>query len=102
MTWAVVIFNVIMLVWIIAGAASTHATHCGQLSQQLCNDATTTGAGIAIPALIVLWVLGDIILGILWLVTRGRSCPVCGHSVRKGLVVCGKCGHDFRVGAVAA
>jgi len=99
MTWVVVIFNLIMLIWIIAGAAGTHASNCGQLSQRVCNDATATGAGIAIAALIVLWVLGDIILGILWLVTRGRSCPACGRSVRRGLVSCGKCGHDFRSSA---
>jgi hypothetical protein len=104
MTWAVLVFNVLMLVWIIAGAASTHNTpNCvHQLGSKLCTDATETGAGIGIAILIVLWVLGDAILGVLWLVTRGRSCPVCGRPVRRGLVACAKCGHDFRVGAQAA
>jgi len=100
MTWVILIFNAIMVAWIIGGVASTHASNCGQLSQQVCNDAANTGKGIAVVALVVLWLVGDAILGVIWMVTKGRSCPVCGRSVRKGLVACNKCGHDFRTTAV--
>jgi hypothetical protein len=100
MTWTILIFNALMLAWIIGGlanAASHRPTDCGLLGQRLCNDAFNTGTGIAVALLISLWVVGDIILGIIWLVTRGRSCPACGRSVRRGLVTCQGCGHDFRV-----
>jgi hypothetical protein len=103
MTWVVLIFNVIMVIWIIAGlAATSHPTHCQDLTNQLCNDANNTGRGIAVALLIVLWALGDVILGTIWLVTRGRSCPVCGKGVRKGLTACKACGHDFRTAGVSA
>jgi hypothetical protein len=96
MTWVILIFNAIMLIWVIAGAASGHPTNCNGLSTQTCNDAYNAGKGIGVGILIVLWALGDVILGTIWLVTRGRSCPVCGKGVRKGIVVCKSCGHDFR------
>lgn len=102
MTWAVVIFNILMLLWIIIGVATTHPKNCNGLSQQLCNDATNTGKGIAVGIIIILWVIGDVILAVLWLVTRGRSCPVCGRNVKRGLTVCRGCGHDFRATGAAA
>lgn len=102
MTWAIVIFNAIMLIWIIAGAASDTSPTCHNLSQQLCNDATNTGKGIAVFALVIVWLIGDVILGVLWLVTKGRSCPVCGRNVKRGLTVCTGCGTDFRAPGVVA
>lgn len=97
MTWTVVVFNVIMLLWVVFGVSSaTHTGHCQNLSAQLCHDATDTGAAIGAGILIALWVAGDLILGVLWLVTRGRSCPACGRGVRRGVVVCRGCGHDMR------
>jgi hypothetical protein len=98
------LFNLLMLVWVISGAASSSgdATNCGSLSQADCNAAEDIGTGIGVFLLIVLWAFGDIILGIIWLVTnrkKGRDCPVCGNTVKKGLLVCGSCGHDFRAAA---
>lgn len=105
MTWVILAWNVLMVVWIIAGVASaTHNPSCAHtavLGAKTCQNATDAGAGIGVSVLVVLWVLGDIILGVLWLVTRGRSCPVCGRSVRRGLTECGACGHDFRGVATA-
>jgi hypothetical protein len=105
-TYIVLAFNLLMLVWIIAGAAgaSGDATDCGSLSQDACNAAADVGTGIGVALLVVLWVFGDIILGVLWLVTnrkKGRDCPVCGHEVKKGVLVCSACGHDFRAAAAA-
>jgi len=105
-TYIILIFNLIMLAWIISGAssASGDATNCGSLSQADCNAAAGIGTGIAIMLLIPLWAMGDIILGVIWLVTngkKGRDCPVCGTTVKKGVLVCQSCGHDFRTAAVA-
>jgi hypothetical protein len=60
---------------------------------------TAIGAGL----IIVLWALGDVILGVLWLVTnrkKTRPCPVCGSDVKKGVLSCRQCGYDFRAGAM--
>jgi hypothetical protein len=104
MTYVVLLFNLIMLIWVIAGAASGSGqpTDCGTLDAQTCNDAQNVGTAIGVGLLIGLWVAGDIILGILWLVTnhkKSRDCPVCGRDVKKGLTVCRGCGYDFRTAA---
>jgi predicted anti-sigma-YlaC factor YlaD len=103
MTWVVVLFNIIMLAWIIIGVSLSHKTAgcVHQLGSKLCTDATQAGTAIGVGILIVLWVTGDIILGMIWLVTNGRSCPVCGRSVKRGRVSCKGCGHDFRGGTNA-
>lgn len=99
-TYVILAFNLLMLVWIISGAASAggEATDCGTLDQETCEAAEAVGTGIGVVILFVFWVLGDIILGILWLVTNRskRTCPACGSSVKKGLFQCSNCGHDFR------
>src|SRR5688572_5135779 len=98
-TYIILAFNLLMLIWVVGGAstASGTPTDCGTLSASLCNDAETVGAGIAVALLMTLWVFGDIILGVIWLVTnnRGRQCPACGTNVKKGRTMCRPCGHDF-------
>lgn len=100
-SYVILLFNLAMLAWVIGGVASTSGTpdDCGSLSTQACNDAQDVGAGIAIMAIVAIWVVGDIILGVLWLVTNRKStrdCPACGRDVKKGLFVCRSCGYDFR------
>lgn len=102
MTWVVLLFNLIMLIWVIAGSASGSGQpkDCGTLSAQTCNSAQNAGTAIGVGLLIGLWVAGDVILGIIWLVTRpSRSCPVCGHGVKRGATSCRKCHHDFAAAA---
>ncbi len=103
MTWVVLAWNALMIAFIIIGVASNNSTsNCGQLGQQLCNQANQAGTVIGVGIIVVIWVIGDIILGILWLVTKGnrRPCPVCGLPVKAGVVQCNKCGHDFRTVAM--
>lgn len=100
-SYIIVLFNLIMLIWVIAGIASGSGTpsDCGGLDAQTCNDAQNVGTGIAVVALVIIWAVVDVILGILWLVTnrkRTRDCPACGRDVKKGLFVCRNCGYDFR------
>lgn len=97
-TWVILAFNVIMLVWAIWGA--TTAESCsGKTGQELdiC-EAGQAGTGIGVLLVILLWALGDVILGVLWLITkpRKRVCPACGNSVRRGVMQCHACGYDFR------
>ena len=100
-TWVILIFNVLMLVWILTGVGSV-ADNCeGEIGSALeaCEAGTAIGAGLGAAFVIFLWVAGDVILGVIWLVTRKtqRTCPVCGTTVKPGLVVCKSCGHDFRL-----
>lgn len=108
MTWVVLVWNVLMLVWLISAAvtangAATKINHCSQQQYAtLCRDATATGGALAIGAIIGIWVAGAVILGVIWLVTRGRECSACGRRVRRGLTTCRSCGHDFRVSGTPA
>jgi hypothetical protein len=106
-TWIILIFNLLMLVWMISagGATGSALSDCAQYTDEFeragCEAGTAIGAGLGAGMLIGLWVAGDVILGVIWLVTnkkKTRDCPVCGADVKKGLTVCGSCGHDFAAG----
>lgn len=81
LTWAIIIFNALMLVWIVAGTGSAvNGADCANQTadafmtaaenQELCEGATAIGAGIAVFGLLFLTMMVDVILGIIWLVTR--------------------------------
>lgn len=76
--WVIVGINLIFLIWLITGlvgAAQQTATQCAnqQDMARLCHDASNAGTAIGAALIIGLWVALDIILGILWLVTRKRE-----------------------------
>lgn len=104
MSWAIIVWTVIFAIWAIAGAASND---CGSqkgdqfLSAHDAQAACAAGTGIGVALIFVLWFIGFIILSILWFLTRNRNsrdCPVCGKSVKRGVVECKHCGYDFRTG----
>lgn len=97
-TWFILAFNVVMLVWIIVGISSTASTCDGLTGDALTNcQAGNVGVGLGATLLFIFWALGDVILGVLWLVTRPRTrmCPTCGNSVKRGMTQCRRCGYDF-------
>lgn len=98
-TWALFIFSVLMLIWVVSGIASSggHATNCGSLDQSSCDAARNIGAGIGVTLLFVIWFIGFIILSLVWLMSRPRhrACPRCGNDVKKNVMLCRKCGYDF-------
>jgi hypothetical protein len=101
-TWVIVIINVLFLVWIVAGVAGLAdecADEVGDL-QEACEAGTAVGATIGVGIIIGLWAFVDVILGVLWLVTKPktRPCPVCANDVKKGDVTCRRCSYDFRTG----
>ncbi|MGZ5408310.1 MAG: hypothetical protein ACXWDG_11075 [Aeromicrobium sp.] len=103
-TWVIVVINVLFLVWIVTGLAAAGNNCAGETGDSLsaCQAGTAVGASIGVGIIVFLWAFVDIILGILWLVTRPkdrRACPVCGTDVKTGLTVCSKCGHDFAAAA---
>jgi len=70
--WAFIIFNVIMLIWVIAGggAASDVVNNAGSDAEAA---GAAIGAGLGAMMLFTVWVIGDIILGIFVLFTRPKS-----------------------------
>lgn len=102
-TWVIVVINVLFLIWIIAGlsgAANNCNNEVGQ-AKRACEAGTAVGASIGVGIIVFFWAFVDVILGILWLVTRPktRTCPICGNDVKRGQFVCKKCGYDFRTQA---
>jgi hypothetical protein len=73
MTWLVLAFNLLMLIWVIAGGASHVHNHCAGLTDQDCRAAGNAGKAIGVGLLIALWAAGDVILGVVFLVTRPRE-----------------------------
>jgi hypothetical protein len=65
-TWVILAFNLIMLIWVVIGAST------GKSCKGLTGDALTNcqagqiGTGIGVGLIILLWALGDIILGTMW------------------------------------
>jgi hypothetical protein len=101
-SWAIIVWTVLFAIWIIVGIAGND---CGSqtgdryLSQHAAQDACAAGTGIGVALIFFLWFIGFIVLSIVWFLTRNRNardCPVCGKSVKRGLVECRNCGYDFR------
>ncbi|WP_405364530.1 zinc ribbon domain-containing protein [Kitasatospora sp. NBC_00039] len=98
-TWVILAFNLIMLIWIITGVSSTAKNCKGLTGEALTNcQANNVGTGIGATLILVVWALGDVILGVLWLITKPhkRYCPACGNGVRRGVLHCENCGYDFQ------
>lgn len=99
MTWVLNLWNVLFLIWIIAGVSDRASENCPP-GDELCISASDAGTGIGVALVILLWFLGFIVLSLVWFMTRGRSrlCPHCGNDVKKGRTTCKSCGYDFTVG----
>jgi hypothetical protein len=74
-TWVILAINALFLIWVIAGVASGsgHATDCGSLDQNTCDSASHVGTAIGVGIIVFLWAAADLILGVIWLVTRKRT-----------------------------
>jgi len=74
MTWALIVWTVVLGAWVIAGAATAtgDAKNCGTLTQKACNDASDAGTAIGVGLLVFLWFMGFVALSIVWLMTRPR------------------------------
>lgn len=99
MTWAILAWCVLMAVWIIAAIASADsANDCAREAyRSACEAGSDVGSGIAVIALWFIWFFGFIALSLIWFMTRpkGRECPACGETVKRGRTVCQGCNFDF-------
>jgi hypothetical protein len=91
MTWALIIWCVVIAIWIAAGASGTH---CKGTYGSACD----AGKGIGIAIIFVFGFLGFIVLSLIWFMTRPktRDCPACGNAVKRGMTVCPSAGTTSR------
>jgi hypothetical protein len=101
MTWVLIIWSALILIWAIAGGASND---CASETTQLNQDACEAGTGIGVAIVLFIGFIGFVFFSLIWFMTRprGRDCPVCGELVRKGRTQCQNCGHDFATEQAAA
>lgn len=70
--FVIVGINLLFLWWAISTGSAVTDTCVGEVGEALeaCETGTAVGTGIAIVFILVLWALTDVILGVLFLVTR--------------------------------
>lgn len=72
MKWLFIIFNVLMLIWLVTSCAAV-----GEISSNATSDAeragATIGAGLGMTFLLFVWGVGDVILGLFVLFTRRKK-----------------------------
>jgi hypothetical protein len=71
MTWVLIAWSAVMLVWIIGGIASRPSKDCLP-TDKTCIDASDVGTGLGVGLLIFLWFLGFIVLALVWLMSRPK------------------------------
>jgi hypothetical protein len=74
-TWAIVLFSALMLVWIVAGVGAVSNNCAGKTGDALvaCQAGTAIGGGIGVTILVVIWFIGFIVLGLIWLMSRPKD-----------------------------
>ena len=69
--WGFILFNILMVVWLVGGM--TAATEGMQAMSEAEQAGAAIGTGIGAMMILVIWVFGDIILGLFFLFTRPKS-----------------------------
>ena len=99
LSWVIIFINALFLWWVIAGVGSVAESCTGMTGDDLtaCEAGTAIGAGIGAVMILFLWMVVDVILLVIFLVTKkkARECPACGRKVKVGLTECSSCGHNF-------
>jgi len=74
-TWAILIFSALMLIWIIAGVSANSNNCAGMTGDALttCQAGTAIGGGIGVTLIVIIWFVGFIVLGLIWLMSRPKD-----------------------------
>lgn len=75
MTWAILIWTVLMLAWIASGVSATSNNCAGMAGDALttCQAGTAIGGGLAVTFIFFIWFIGFIILSIIWFMSRPKN-----------------------------
>ncbi|HSI81799.1 MAG TPA: zinc ribbon domain-containing protein [Solirubrobacterales bacterium] len=100
MTWVLILFTLVMFAWMIGGGISA-GSECPDLATEAERTGCEAGTGIGVALIFTLWAIGFVALGLVWFMTRprGRVCPACGESVKRGQTACPSCGFDLAAAA---
>jgi len=75
--WIFIAFNLLMALWLVGGLHSASKIQTFSAAEQI---GAGIGVTIGVTVLLVLWALGDLILGILVLITRGNKVLIEGSA----------------------
>lgn len=72
-TWALVIFNILVLVWLVTGLNAAGSVPVGSEAEEV---GRAIGTGIGVSLIVVTWFIGFIVLGLVWLMSRPKESVV--------------------------
>lgn len=74
-TWALVIWTFLIALWIGAGVMNVSDSCTGRTGNELetCQAATAIGGGIGVTFIVVIWFIGFVVLGLVWLMSRPKE-----------------------------
>lgn len=72
-TWFIVVVNALFPLWVLHGLSLSNRPTCTPETVVLCVDRVTGVASSTLVPSLLLWLLADVLLLIVWLVTRQRS-----------------------------
>ncbi|WP_239690329.1 hypothetical protein [Rodentibacter caecimuris] len=70
--WVFILFNVLMLIWLVGGVGSS-AEVINSATSEAERAGAAIGTGLGASIILTLWVIGDVILGLFVLFTRPKS-----------------------------
>jgi hypothetical protein len=70
--WAFILFNILMLVWMISGMGAVSSVVTGASSEAE-KAGAAIGGTIGFSFILFIWCFGDVILGLFVMLTRGKK-----------------------------
>jgi hypothetical protein len=97
MTWVLLLWCAAIIAWAVAGGAQANCT--GTYA-----SACQAGTGIGIAIILLIGFVGFVFFSLIWFMSRpkGRVCPACGETAKRGVTVCRSCHFDFAAAAKGA
>lgn len=73
-TWALVVWNVLMVLWAVryTGGVGDCAGETGW-ALTVCEAGKAIGTGVGVPFIVVVWFVGFVVFGLIWLTSRPRG-----------------------------
>lgn len=69
--WTFIVFNILMLVWLIAGVGSA-SSDISQMQDEASRAGAEIGTGLGAMMIIFLWMAGAVVLGIMTYFSRAK------------------------------